>query len=572
MTPLLRDEGGLLRGQGFGFGPYAGRYPPAERTMLRVLAERGEQQPDRDWLVFDSSDRLTFGEAWRATCRVGHALDREFDPGAHVGLLLRNQVEFMPAFYGAQVRGGVTVPLNADSRGPLLQAVIEHSDVAAIIARADLLDRLAALPSLGGVRLVVAVGEEPVAGAVAGVPVVRWDDWLSGSLEHHAWPFPDHDRPCLLQYTSGTTARPKGAVYTHHFLYLYAALCTDSQERTKDDVLTAPLPLFHVAALHIIANSSLHAGCTGHLKSRFSASRYWQQCADDGATWAILLGPMAAMVAKMTPESPPEHRVTRLFCPPPPPDLPEFERRFAPVKVIWWGYGMTEVYPLPMIDPALQRRDLPYDTIGMPVSWMDYGVVDEHDHLVGPGEVGELVFRPRIPHAMVSEYYCEPDKTVEAFRNLMFHTGDVGLYDEDGLLHYRSRKQERIRRRGENISAPELEWVALTHEHVVEAAAYGVPSELGEEEVKLDLVLQQAVAVTELHGWLRENLPRYMVPRYVEIRDAFPKTPSERVEKYRLKQQPLSRPEVFDAEQIAAGDTGRVFDIRPRDGYNQSDA
>jgi crotonobetaine/carnitine-CoA ligase len=541
-------DGGLLRGRGLDLGPYARRYPPHERTMLRVLADRAADRPDKPWLVFDATDVLTFGAGWRTVCRVGQALDRSgLAPGAHVGLLLRNQPEFMPAFYGAQVRGGRTVPLNADSRGPLLQQVIEHSDVEVIVVRADLVDRLAELPSLGRVTLLVVVGDGPLP-SVPGVDAVRWDDWLAGAGDDHVWPFPSHDTRCLIQYTSGTTARPKGAVYTHNFLYLYAAMCTDSQERTEDDVLTAPLPLFHVAALHIIANSALHAGCTGHLKSRFSASRYWQQCAEDGATWAILLGPMAAMVAKMTPDPVPEHRVTRCFCPPPPPQHEQWERRFAPVRLIWWGYGMTEVYPLPMIDPEAQDRSLPMDTLGMPVSWMDYGVVDEHDELVGPDEVGELVFRPRIPHALVSEYYRDPERTLEAFRNLLFHTGDLATYDERGLLHYRSRTQDRIRRRGENVSAPELEWVVLTHELVVEAAAYGVPSDLGEEDVKLDVVLREPVPPEELHRWLCENLPRYMIPRYVEVRDSFPKTPSERIEKYKLKAEPATRAVVFDAD------------------------
>jgi crotonobetaine/carnitine-CoA ligase len=427
--------------------------------------------------------------------------------------------------------------------------VIEHSDVQVIIARADLLERLAVLPSLGQVRLVVVVGEAPGKTlSRSDVAVVPWRTWIDGLPDDHTWPFPGHDERCLIQYTSGTTAHPKGAVYSHSFLYLYSAMCTDSQERSEDDVLTAPLPLYHVAALHIIANSALHAGCVGHLKSRFSASRFWQQCADDGATWAILLGPMAAMVAKMTPDPVPAHRVTRCFCPPPPPDPAAWEERFAPVKLIWWGYGMTEVYPLPMIDPALQDRSLPMDTIGMPVSFMDYGVVDEHDELVGPHEVGELVFRPRIPHALVSEYYRDPERTVEAFRNLMFHTGDLGTYDEQGLLHFRSRKQDRIRRRGENVSAPELEWVVLKHDAVIEAAAYGVPSELGEEDIKLDVVVRAPVRLEELYSWLIENLPRYMVPRYLEIRDSFPKTPSERIEKYKLRVEPLDRPSVFDAE------------------------
>jgi crotonobetaine/carnitine-CoA ligase len=540
-------EAGLLRGRGLDLGPYARRYPPPERTMVRVLADRAVDRPDKDWIVFDGSVRLTFGEAWRTVCRVGHALARDVPAEAHVGLLLRNQPEFLTAFYGAQVRGGVTVPLNAEARGPLLQAVIEHSDVDVIVVRDELLERLTALPSLGRVALVVVVGGGEIPARAAGARVVAWDDWLAGTSDEHAWPFPGHDQRCLIQYTSGTTSQPKGAVYTHSFLYLYAAACTDSQQRTEDDVLTAPLPLYHVAALHIIANSSLHAGCTGHLKSRFSASQYWQQCADDGATWAILLGPMATMVDKMTPDPVPKHTVTRLFCPPPPRELDAWEGRFAPVKVIWWGYGMTEIYPLPMIDPATQDRALPIDTIGMPATWMDYGVVDDHDELVGPNEVGELVFRPRIPHAMVTEYYRDPERTLEAFRNLLFHTGDLATYDEQGLLHFRSRKQDRIRRRGENVSAPELEWVALRHECVVEAAAYGVPSELGEEDVKLDVVLRKTVALEELHVWLTENLPRYMVPRYLESRSEFPKTPSERIEKYKLASEPAARPGVFDA-------------------------
>ena len=546
---MLEKDYSLLRGQGLDLGTYALRFPEPDRTMLRVIADRAASHADKDWLIFDSADRMTFGGGWSEICRVGHALDRDgFAPSAHVGLLLRNQLEFLPVFYGAQARGGVSIPLNADSRGPLLQAVIEHSDIEALAVRTDLVERLEGLQGLGQVRLVIAVGEGDVPARIHGAAVVRFADWLEGTSAEHAWPFPAAHAPATIQYTSGTTAQQKGAVYTHNFLYLYAAMCTDSQGRTEDDVLTAPLPLFHVAAMHIIANSAAHAACTGHLKSRFSASRYWQQCADDGATWAILLGPMAAMVLKMTPDPPPVHKVTRMFCPPPPPELEEFERRFAPVKMIWWGYGMTEIYPLPMIPPEEQDLSLPVDTIGMPVAWMDYGAVDDDDNLVGPGEIGELVFRPRLHHAMVKEYYKDPAKTAEATRNLMFHTGDLGFYDDQGLLHYRSRKQERIRRRGENVSAPELEWVVLRHEAVVEAAAYGIPSELGEEDVKLDVVCASTVTVEVLHGWLSENLPRFMVPRYLEIRESFPKTPSERVEKYKLKQEPVDRPGVFDAE------------------------
>jgi crotonobetaine/carnitine-CoA ligase len=237
--------------------------------------------------------------------------------------------------------------------------------------------------------------------------------------------------------------------------------------------------------------------------------------------------------------------VRHLFCVPFPPEGEEFERRFR-VKILWQAFGMTEIYPHPM--PRRLIEGVPYDTVGPALGWMDYGVVDEHDAMLPAGELGELVYRPRLPHAMVREYYKAPEATLETFRNLMFHTGDLGYYDDEGRVHYRGRKQDRIRHRGENVSAVELEFVAMAHEQVVEAAAYGVPGEFGDHEVKLDLVCRGDVDLRALHAWLAERLPRFMVPRYLERREAFPKTPSTRIEKYKLAADPLDRPEVLEVE------------------------
>ena len=540
----MTERIGLLRGKGFELGPYATRYPSEERSMVRLLADQAADRGDATWLVFDGADELSFREAHELTNRVAHALIATVGTGAHVALFMRNQREFMPVFYGAMAAGGAAVPLNADARGPLLEYVIDSSDARVLVSRADLLDRLAELPSLGDVERVLVVGAHDVLPAsAAGVPVERFEDWLEGHPSDAPAPFPEGHEVALIQFTSGTTGRSKGVVYPHQFLFLYSAMLTDSLGRTRDDVLTTPLPLFHVAALHIIANSALHAGCTAHLKSRFSATAYWEQVAEDGATFSILLGPMAAIILKQVSEAP-EHRMSTMFCVPPPPGKEEFERRFG-VTLLWQGYGMTEVYPLPMRPEML---DGPPTTIGHPVTWMEYGVVDEHDCLVAPGEPGQLVFRPLMPNAMAHGYYRDPEATMVAFRNFMFHTGDVATYDEDGCLHYRGRMQERIRRRGENVSALELELVTLRHPQVLEAAAFAVPGEFGEDDVKLDVVLKDDLDLAELHAWLVENLPRFMVPRYVERREAFPKTPSERVEKYKLAGEGAERPGVLDAD------------------------
>jgi crotonobetaine/carnitine-CoA ligase len=537
--------GELLRGKGPDLGHYGARFPLPERTMLHVLRKQAAERPDATWLVFDEGQSLTFGAAQRRVNQFADALRADLGGPCHVGLFLRNQVEFFPAFYGAMVAGGVTVPLNADARGILLERVIVKSEIAVLVTRADLLDSLAALDSLGAVRLVVVAGEGDLPAQLHGARVVSLDGWLDGRSETSAERLPDSSDMALIQFTSGTTGNAKGVVYPHHFLYLYSAIVSDGQGHTTDDVLTTPLPLFHAAALHIVSNAALHAGCQAHLRSRFSARTFWQEIADCGATFAILLGPLAAILMK-TATDVPEHRLRKLFCLPFPADGEAFERRFN-VKLLWQGYGMTEVYPHAM--QSVMEPGVPYDTVGHAAAWMEYGAVDEHDRLLPPGEVGQLVYRPCLPDAMGREYFKEPAATVEAFRNFMFHTGDLGFVDEEGRVHYHGRLQDRIRRRGENISAAELEFIALGHEAIVEAAAFGVPGEFGEQEVKLDVAsTDPALDVHAFHAWLQERLPRYMVPLYLEVHAELPKSPSAKVQKNKLADAGLDRPavHVFD--------------------------
>lgn len=545
----------LLRGRGAPLGPRATRFPLPERTMLHVLRARAEEHPERTWLVFTGEDgadvELTFGAAQERVHQVAHALNDELG-AVNVGLLMRNQVEFFPSLYGTAACGGVPVPLNADARGVLLERVIEQARVRALVARADLLERLTELGDLGAVELIVVAGAggRPLPARVHGRRVVAFDAWIQGRSTEPVRDLPDSSDVALIQFTSGTTGDSKGVIYPHHFLYLYSAIVSDAQGHACDDVLSTPLPLFHVAALHIVANSALHAGCRGHLKQRFSASTYWQEIARDEATFAILLGPLAAILLKRGGEAPP-HRLKKLFCLPFPPGGEEFQRRFR-TKILWQGYGMTEVYPHPMAHTM--EEGVPYDTVGHAAAWMDYGVVDEHDRMLPTGEAGQLVYRPRLPDAMARGYFDDPAATARAFRNFMFHTGDLGVLDEQGRVHYRGRMQDRIRRRGENISAAELEFVACRHEAIVEAAAYGVPGEFGEHEVKLDVVCcEQELDLCAYHAWLCAELPRYMVPRYLELLPELPKSASAKIQKHKLAQAGIDRPAVLDFEPARPG-------------------
>jgi len=150
---------------------------------------------------------------------------------------------------------------------------------------------------------------------------------------------------------------------------------------------------------------------------------------------------------------------------------------------------------------------------------------------------------------MMSGYYKMPEATLEAFRNLWFHTGDLGYLDDDGFLFYVGRKKDAIRRRGENISAYEIETVVNEHPAVLESAAIAVPAELGEDDVKIVVVLKPDAKLTpeELIRFCESGMAYFMIPRYVEFVSSLPKNPSQRIEKYKLRANAISE-SVWDRE------------------------
>ena len=545
----VRPEPRLLRGSGPDLGPLYRRRPPERRTLLHVLQEQAAARGAQPWLVFDGADVLTFGDALRETHRVAHALTDGGHGGVHVGLLLRNRREFMPALLGAGAAGGAGVPLNPELRGPLLATMLRRCAVGVLVTDDDGLRELTALGDLPPLHLVVVCGDgagRARPATAAGAPVITWAAWTAGRPTTSAAPLPLPSDVAALVCTSGTSGGSKAAICTHHYLYLFSACVAESLEYAPDDVLSTPLQLCHVAGLHVFATASLQAGCTAHLKSRFSVARWWTEIAQDGATFTMLMGPMLAMLLDAAPDPLP-HRLRHAYVLPRPARHAEFEERHG-VAVVWQGWGMTEIFPHTPRRAMLQ--DVPADTIGPAPAWVDWGVVDEHDRLLGPGELGELVYRPLVPDAMASGYFGDPEATARAFRNFMFHTGDLGHYDADGRMHFAMRGGDAIRRRGENVSAVELEAVALEHPAVADAAAYAVPDGHGEHEVKLDVVPARGrtLELGVLHAWLEDRLPRFMVPRYLELRDGFPRTPSQRVEKYKLAAEGVARAAVLEQE------------------------
>jgi crotonobetaine/carnitine-CoA ligase len=270
------------------------------------------------------------------------------------------------------------------------------------------------------------------------------------------------------------------------------------------------------------------------LADRFSASRFWDDVRHYGATQFNYLGGVIPILAKQPPKPDDLDNPVRIAlgagCPQT--VMEEVEKRFG-IKCLE-GFGMTEI-GIPVHVRVNDRRP---GSCGKPLDIYEIKLFDDQDNEVPAGEAGEIVFRPREPFVMMLGYYNMPDKTAESFRNLWFHTGDLAKRDEDGYFYFVDRKKDALRRRGENISSFEVERAVNSHPSVLESAAVAVPSEVGEDEVKICVVLRPGVTLTpeELIRHCNDRMPYFAVPRYVEFMESLPKTPTERVEKYKLKQ------------------------------------
>jgi crotonobetaine/carnitine-CoA ligase len=339
----------------------------------------------------------------------------------------------------------------------------------------------------------------------------------------------------LLLYTSGTTGRSKAAMISHRFVLRQAQVMIDGLGLRHDDVLYCPYPMFHLdAAVLTIAPALMLRGAAA-IGERFSVSRYWDEVRALKATVFDFMGATLTMLWKQPASARDRDHPARLgWGVPLPAWAPEFEARFGCRLVEM--YGSTEVGGI-MYSPLDQPRRM--GSCGKVNGPWEARLLDEQGFEVQIGTPGELVVRPLEPSVITDGYYGMPEATLAAFRNLWFHTGDLLRHDEDGYFYFVGRRKDIVRRRGENISAAEVETLIAAHPDVLECAVYGVPSEMTEEEVMACVVLRPDRALTprELTDWCTTQMARFMVPRYFRFLPALPKTPTDKVEKFRLQQQ-----------------------------------
>lgn len=455
-----------------------------------------------------------------------------------VAVLLPNCFELVATWFAVSSLGSIEVPSNPGLKGDLLCHNLNNCGAEVLVADASTLDELARVQDrLPDLRTLILVGVDPSEARAAGIRIGR----IVGFEECMA-PQPDFDLadihysdPMAILYTSGTTGPAKGALMSHHHCYSWAAGMALNLGYTTGDSYFSALPLFHTDAQMFGVYLPLIYGTRTTLVDGFSASRFWDQVRESRATATNLLGAMAVILSRQPPSNGDSANPVRICqCIPMVPDKQAFERRFGMRLVT--GYGQTETgfVTLDTVD------DTKEGSCGRPHPDWEVAIVDDRDRPLPHGSVGEIVSRPRKNWSMFSGYYRADAKTVQTLRNLWYHSGDAGCLDEDGWLYFKHRLNEAIRRRGENISAYEVETVAEKHPDIVESAAFGIPSEFTEEDIMV--VAQRRAGSTlgaaELLAHFRAMAPRHMVPRYIEITDApLPRTPTEKIARTALRQQ-----------------------------------
>jgi carnitine-CoA ligase len=539
------------------------REDPGTWVLAEILRRRAQEHPDRDYLKFAGRAWVSYGEVNARANRVANALiARGVQPGESVSVMLPNCEEFLPVWYGILKAGAVMSSINTAYKGDFLSWTINLVEARTLIIADSYLERLefiaADLPRLES----VVVWES---GAPEGPPPrLSWEP-LDALLEA---PDSEPDRTyswtddARIMFTSGTTGRSKGVIKQNAADYFSArgllevvsATAGRSVESLAEDTFFSCLPLFHSNAQVLSGYPALVAGARVAYVERFSSSQFWQQVIDAGATVFNSIGAVTYFIWNIAPSDLDRaHKVHTCFAAPAPKDIyNEFQERFG-VKFIE-GYGLTETGMATYMDPTMPAvpGSMGKANPGYEVSIVEPGT----DRPLPPDTPGEIVVDMKIPNIVMRAYYGMPEKTAEDFRNLKLHTGDLGRMDAEGYFFFMDRVKDYIRRRGENVSSMEVEKQVSDHPQIKETAAIGVKA--GEGASSEDEILVVCIPdgdppdPAELTHWLAGRIPYFMVPRYIRFVDALPKTPTERVQKVKLREEGIT-PDTFDRE--AAGIT-----------------
>jgi carnitine-CoA ligase len=519
-------------------------------TVVGRLWAAVDRAPDNTYLHFPQCS-YTYAESYREIMRIARGLkELGVQPGDTVTTMLDNSPDAVFMWHAITQIGAISVAINTALKGDFLEHVVNDAASSVFIGEADYVERLMKISgNVPKVERVIHRGVDEIDGGqftTQDFESIRLD---GDELQRiNAKP----GDVCCLVYTGGTTGPSKGCMMSQNYLVQNAIQNNEFVARREDETSWNCLPIFHGALVETGVIGPMLQCATSSIATKFSVSGFWPAIKASGAQVAFLTGSMPVMIAQMddTPEMLEcRGQLRALHAIPVPPDIERiWIERFGLEIAGAKGYGITEIHCV-VDSPGGTLNGAKPGSAGRRNEDFDCRVFDDEDRELGPGEVGEIVARPLKPHRMFEGYWRRPEQTLQAMKNMWFHTGDLGMFDEDGFLFFMDRKKDYLRRRGENISSMEVEGSFLKHIDIIEVAAHAVFSDLGEDDLKVTAVLRKGATLTakELFEWSIDRLPYYALPRYIEFREELPKSPIGRIHKYVLRDEGCT-PNTWDRE------------------------
>lgn len=504
-------------------------------VLGNILRKRAKTHGTATFLHFPEG-ALTYQEVEHMSRRMAQGLARlEIGPGDHVAVMLPNCPEFLYVVFALSFIGGVAVPVNTAYKGESLRHVLATSHASMLIIDEPYIDRVAPIADqIQEVTRVIVRAKNKHDSPFFRLdkPTFVMSDILGDGSQFPECPVSFSD-PQAIMYTSGSTGRSKGVIVPHA-LALTCALDSLNFLDRWNKTTYCPLPLFHAAALWDGVMAALLSGSSIAIVDRFSASRFWDDVCRFHAQVALSVFAIIPILLNR-PSSPSD--------------------KDHPLEMFYMGKSamdglLTERFGVRSVE-TYTSTEIGIGTASPFGQWrtgscgqaheqrFEVAIVDEYDRIVGSDVPGELVVRPKQPFIMTPGYHDNPAATSIKFRNLWFHTGDRVWQDSAGYFYFLDRMADAIRRRGENISSFDIECEVNLHPEVLECAAFGVPSELGEEDIKLAVVRRPHADLDaeELIRFCKDKLPNFMVPRYIDFLDELPRTPTDKIAKYQLRNQ-----------------------------------
>ena len=522
-------------------GPKDSQLPMWEMSLGEFVQAAVARNPDKTFVEV-SGQVISYQDfLQRALQTAGMFESLGIGRGDRVCLFLTNCPEFLYCWFGLSALGAIAVPINTAYKRDETAYILNDAECAAFVAHGSLMQVAAEAAELAPcIKHRLAVTD-------AGSELGDYPGWagfgetMSRAAPPESLPAVSPSDTSMLVYTSGTTGNPKGVQVSHRMYVAAGQGFAHWTRATQDDRFFTCLPFYHANIQYYSTMGTLASGATLIIAERFSASRFWGQVKDARASVVNFIGMMMPVLAKQ-PESPDDDQnQVRLFYGSPamsPEFFDAFQQRFGTEIIV--GFGMTETCYGTIEVIAESRRP---NSSGRARQHPDprfvnqIRIVDaETGEPVSVGQPGEISIRNP---AVMSGYWRNAEQSALSLRDGWLFTGDLGWLDDDGFLYFVDRKKDIIRRRGENISSQEVEDVIKAHPDVLDCAAIAVPSELGEDEVKVYITPREGSQVdpADVVYWCADRLAYFKVPRYLEVRDQLPRTPSMRVRKDLLRQE-----------------------------------